>query len=102
MGDGAQLSWGWLHSCLPLRSGELIPHFALLVQLLFTYSTVFLSSHDFSHFLPTSSHFPTQNSPPPQGVAGWCWAGVKPRGHRATPEPFPKLQALSAGCAVTL
>ena len=53
MCDGALLSWRWLNTSLPVRSGDWIPCFALLVT--FALPIKLSLSHEFSHFYPPVS-----------------------------------------------
>ena len=71
MCDGAPLSWRWLNTCLPMGSREWIPCFALLVHsFCFTYSTVFISTHEFS-LLP-SWFSPLSHPRGSERAAVWC------------------------------
>lgn len=78
--DGALLSWGWVNTCLPMKSGELF-------LALFARACCFALSIKLSIFQPmtlstcTSSNLfpiPLQGS---EGAAVWCcsqWLGLKP------------------------
>lgn len=83
LSDGALLSWVPLNTCLPMRSDEWIPWFALLACLAFALP-INLSLHKPMGFLT----LPIQFSAPPhlhswmsKQEAAWAWllAGVKPQ-----------------------